>query len=42
MPKRVIHLRGSDAMLGAERVVLELSRRTKEFGYESVIVSLQS
>lgn len=42
MPKRVIHLRGSDAMLGAERVVLELSRRTKEFGYESVIVALQS
>lgn len=42
MPKRVVHLRGSDAMLGAERVVLELSCRTKEFGYESVVVALQS
>lgn len=41
MLKRVVHLRGSDAMLGAERVVLELSRRTAEFGYESVIWALQ-
>jgi glycosyltransferase involved in cell wall biosynthesis len=29
-------------MLGAERVVLELSQRTREFGYESVILALQS
>lgn len=28
-------------MLGAEKVVLELSRRTAEFGYESIIVALQ-
>jgi len=42
MPKRVVHLRGSNAMLGAERVILELSRRTGEFGYESVIVALQA
>lgn len=42
MPKRVVHLRGSDAMLGAERVVLELSARTQEFGYESIIAALQS
>lgn len=41
MPKRVVHLRGSGAMLGAERVVLELARKTTEFGYESMLVALQ-
>lgn len=42
MPKCVVHLRGSNAMLGAERVVLELASKTREFGYESVLVALQS
>jgi glycosyltransferase involved in cell wall biosynthesis len=42
MPKRIIQLRSSSAMLGAERVVLELSKRSWEFGYESIVVALQS
>lgn len=39
MPKRILHLRGSSALLGAERVVLELSQWSPEFGYESVIAA---
>ncbi len=39
MPMRVVQLRGSDAMLGAERVVLELARESRHFGVESVIVA---
>lgn len=39
MPKRVLHLRGSSALLGAERVVLELSRWSPGFGYEPLIVA---
>lgn len=39
MPKRVLHLRGSGALLGAERVVLELARWSPNFGYEPLIVA---
>lgn len=42
MPKRVLHIRSSAAMLGAEKVVLELAKRTQEFGYESLILALRS
>ncbi len=39
MATPVVHLRGSSALLGAERVVLELSRWMPSFGYEAVIVA---
>ena len=42
MSKRVIHLRGSGAMLGAERVVLELAKSSPRFGYEPLIVAPQA
>ncbi|RFA32102.1 glycosyltransferase family 4 protein [Alkalilimnicola ehrlichii] len=37
MSKRVLHLRGSSAFLGAEHVVLELARQSHRYGFEAVI-----
>lgn len=41
MLKRVVQFRGSDSLLGAERVILELAQQSPAFGYESVILALQ-
>lgn len=38
--KRVIQLRSSGGLLGAERVILELSRNLPKYGYQSTIVAL--
>jgi glycosyltransferase involved in cell wall biosynthesis len=38
---RVMHVRSSGALLGAERVVLELAERSRASGYEPLVVSLQ-
>jgi len=39
MPMRIVQLRGSSVMLGAERVVLELAKESRHFGYESIILA---
>ncbi len=40
--KKVLHLRSSGALLGAETVILELAKNSKAFGYESVIGAINN
>lgn len=39
---RVLHLRSSGGMLGAENVVLELARESRAFGYEGIVGALKN
>jgi glycosyltransferase involved in cell wall biosynthesis len=42
MSKKVLHLRSSGGVLGAESVVIELGKHTNEFGYQSFIGALKN
>jgi len=37
MSRRVLHLRSSGGVLGAENVIIELGKKSPEFGYQSII-----
>ncbi len=39
---RVLHLRSSGGMLGAERVIIELAKESLTFGYEGIIGALKN
>lgn len=40
--KKVLHLRSSGALLGAETVILELARNSQAFGFESIIGAINN
>lgn len=39
--KKVLHLRSSGAMLGAENVIIEIAKNSKKYGFESIIGAIK-